>query len=202
MKTKILAIVLCIALVLPVLGCETVSERPGTATGAGVGGAAGAIAGAAIGDGGAGQAVVGGLLGALIGGAIGYYAYDRDRDADETSRVYNYSPAEGNLINIEEASAVPQTVRPGDEVNLRMTYAVLTPDRAGETQVTEIREIRHNGELVGRPSVTVARTDGTYTSTIPLRLPPNADPGTYQVTETVESSFGRDSRQTSFSVAG
>jgi hypothetical protein len=48
--------------------------------------------------------------------------------------------------------------------------------------------------------VTVARTDGTYTSTIPLRLPPDAASGSYQVTETVESSFGRDSRQTSFTV--
>jgi len=201
MNTKIISIVLCIALVLPVFACETVTEeRRGTAIGAGVGGATGAIAGAAIGDS-TTSAVVGGLLGALVGGAIGYYAYDRERDQDETARLYDYEPAvEGRVLNIEEASAVPQTVRPGEEVDLRMTYAVLTPSPGEMSEITEIREIRHDGQLVGRPTVTVDRAGGTYTSSIPLRLPRDAEPGVYQVTETIESDFGRDTRETSFTV--
>ena len=202
MKNRIIAIVLCFALVVPFFGCETITEeRRGTAIGAGAGGAAGAIAGAAIGDS-TTSAVVGGLLGALVGGAIGYYAYDRERDRDETARVYNYEADEGKFLNIEEASAVPQRVMPGDEVNLRMTYAVLSPTPGTQSQITEIREIRHEGELVGRPTVTVNRADGTYTSSIPLRLPSDAEAGTYRVVETIESDFGRDTRETSFTVAG
>jgi hypothetical protein len=201
MKTRIIAIVLCIALALPVVGCSTIEEHPGTAVGAGVGGAAGAIAGSAIGEGGTTGAVVGGLLGALVGGAIGYYAYDRERTADETARVYNYQPAQGSMLDIEDASVTPQVIRPGEQVDLKMTYALLTPTRTGTTRVTELREIRHEGELVGQPKVTVERADGTYTSSIPLRLPDNAAPGTYRVIETVETPFGRDSRETSFEVA-
>jgi len=197
MSTKIVAVLLCISLVLP--ACAAIEERPGTAVGAGVGGAAGAIAGSAIGDGTTG-AVVGGLLGALVGGAVGYYAYDRDRDRSETARVYNYEADQGRMLNIEDAAAVPQTIRPGDEVDLRMTYAVLSPTRTDTNQITEIREIRHEGELVGRPMVNVARADGTYTSSIPLRLPSDARPGLYRVTTIIESDFGRDSRETSFTV--
>jgi hypothetical protein len=200
MRAKIIAVILCVALVLPVMGCTTIEEHPGTAAGAGIGAGAGAIAGSAIGES-TTSAVVGGLLGALIGGAVGYYAYDRDRTAEETSRMYNYTPAEGSLLNIEQVSNVPQIVRPGENVDLNMTYAVLTPERAGTSQITEIRTIRHNGQLVGRPTVTVSRSNGTFTSTIPLQLPPDAAPGTYTVTDTVESTFGRDSRESSFTVA-
>jgi hypothetical protein len=200
MRTRIIAVILCIALVLPVAGCTTIEEHPETAAGAGIGAGVGAIAGSAISDSTTG-AIVGGLLGALIGGAIGHYAFERDRTAEETSRVYNYTPAEGGLLNIEQVSNVPQVVRPGENVDLNMTYAVLTPERAGTGQITEIREIRHNDQLVGRPTVTVSRSDGTYTSTIPLQLPPDAAPGVYTVTDTVESGFGRDSRESSFTVS-
>lgn len=200
MKTRIVALMLCIALILPVAGCTTIEEHPGTAAGAGVGAGVGAIAGSAIGES-TTSAVVGGLLGALIGGAIGNYAFSRDRTAEQTSGVYNYTPAEGSLLNIEQVSNVPQIVRPGENVDLNMTYAVLTPERAGASQITEIREIRYNGQLVGRPTVTVSRSNGTYTSTIPLQLPPDAAPGVYTVTDTVESNFGRDSRESSFTVS-
>lgn len=199
MKTRIIAVILCIALILPVAGCTTVEQHPGTATGAGLGAGIGAISGAAIGRSTTG-AVVGGLLGALAGGAIGHYAYDRNRTAQETERVYNYYPTQGNMLNIEEASVVPPVVRPGGTVDLNITYAVMTPERAGTSQITEIREVRHNGQLVGRPTITVSRSNGTFTSTIPLRLPPDADPGIYTVTDTIESSFGSDTREATFSV--
>ncbi len=201
MKTKVVAGFLCITMFLPFVGCSTVEQHPGTATGAGLGAAAGAIAGSAIGEGGTKGAVVGGLLGALVGGAIGYYAYDRDRTAAETARVYNYQPATGSsVLNIEAISAMPQTVRPGGQVDLKMTYALLTPQSASSTQVTETREIRYNGQLVGRQTVTVSRASGTYTSSVPLQLPADADPGQYAVTETAQSSFGSDARETTFVV--
>lgn len=201
MQKRIIGFILCIALALPVAGCSTIEAHPGTAVGAGVGGTAGAIAGSSIGEGGTTGAIVGGLIGALVGGAVGYYAYDRTRSANETAKVYNYQSSQGNMLRVEGASVAPTSARPGENVNLKMTYAVLSPSGSGVTRITEIREIRHGNELVGRPTVTVERSDGTYTSSIPLRLPANAQPGEYKVTNTVESDFGSDSSETTFTVA-
>ena len=96
--------------------------------------------------------------------------------------------------------ASPKTVKPGDLVDLRMTYAVLNPSKNADTKITEIREITHNGELVGKPEVTVSRTDGTYNSTVPLRLPANAPKGEYKVKTTIQSANAKDTREMRFTV--
>ena len=198
MKFKIVSAVLVCSLVLFV-GCAGVEEHRGAAVGAGAGAAAGAIAGALTGHGATG-AVIGGLIGGLVGGAIGHYAYDKPREREQTAKVYNYNPAQGPVLTIESATSSPQTVRPGDLVDLKMTYAVLNPSQGSETKITEIREIRHNGELVGKPEITVTRTDGTYNSNIPLRLPTNAPKGEYTVMMMVQSANAKDTREMKFSV--
>ncbi len=81
-----------------------------------------------------------------------------------------------------------------------MTYAVLNPSQKAQTQITETREIIHNGELVGKPEITVIRTDGTYRSSIPLRLPSNAPRGEYRVRTTVQSANAKDTREMYFQV--
>lgn len=199
MKNKGIAIGIIIALLM-VSSCSTIpEEHKGAATGAGVGAAVGAAAGAILG-GDTKSTVVGGLLGALIGGAIGHYAYDRTRTREETAQTYNYSPQNGTVLTIEKVSAEPQTVNPGEVVELNMTYAVLNPDQGVRTELTEIREITHEGELVGRPEVRVNHLDGTYTSTIPLHLPADAHKGVYKVTARVESQRAKDVRMMEFYV--
>jgi len=175
-------------------------EHKGTATGAGVGAVAGATAGALLGSKGAKteMAIVGGLLGALAGGAIGHYAYDKKRDKADTYDKYNYDSSKGSMVRIEEADAVPATVRPGDTVDLRMTYALLGTDR--ETTVTETREILYEGEIFGKPQVNVKRNDGTYSSTVPLTLPGDAKRGKYSVVFSAKTENASDSRGTSFYV--
>jgi hypothetical protein len=164
-----------------------------------VGAGTGAIAGAIATDSVTGT-VVGGLLGALVGGAIGHYAYDRERSRDETIARYDQGGQYESILRIEEASAWPETVRPGDSVDLRMTYAVITPSGNSITRITESREIWSGSELVGNPEVRVERADGTYSSNVPLRLPGNARPGTYSVKYTVQSDFAVDVRETTFNV--
>jgi hypothetical protein len=198
-KTRAIAVVVCLTLVLPLGACESIpQEHKGAAVGAGAGAATGALAGALIGD--TKGAVIGGLLGALAGGAIGHYAYDQRQTGEETAKKYNYEGSEGKLLTLEEASAVPQTVRPGNAVDLKMTYAVLTPPPHSSTQITEVREITHNGQLVGKPEANVTRNDGTYTSTVPLQLPPDAKTGLYLVKATVKSGDAQDTLETSFTV--
>ena len=197
MKPKaIIAIFMVSLFTASLLGCGTVPEEH---KGAAVGAGAGALAGVLLGGDTTGR-VVGGLIGALVGGAIGHYAYDKQRNRDETAQAYNYQPSQGTQVVIENAQASPQSVRGGEEVNLQTTYAVLTPSEATQVNVTEIRRITHNGELVGNPEVTVVRTGGTYTSSVPLRMPQGADKGTYVVRTTIETASARDTRETRFTV--
>lgn len=202
MKKKIISLVTIAIFGLVIMGCGTVQEHKGAATGAGVGAATGAAAGAVLGKKGSKveTAIIGGLVGALVGGAIGHYAYDKKKTQQETAQKYDYKSAEGTMVRIEDVSAVPATVKPGDKVELGATYALLSPSADADIKITEIREIRHDGELVGRPEVIVTHKGGTYSSTVPLFLPQNAKTGTYRVLTTIQAPNAQDSRETTFIV--
>ncbi len=200
MSQRFISLMVCLAIVVSFTACESFpEEHKGAAIGAGVGAAGGAIAGGLIGDDAEG-AIIGGLIGALVGGAIGHYAYDEKRNREETVETYAYDAAQGQMLTIEDVTTAPQTVSPGDTVDLKMTYAVLNPTPGTTSEITEIREITHNGRLVGNPRVTVERADGTYISTVPLTLPSDADKGLYLVRNTVQAGVERDTMETSFTV--
>ncbi len=202
MKNRSLALFLLFAFLF-VSSCETMptvpDEHRGAAKGAAVGAAAGAVLGAVMG-GDAKSAVMGGLIGALVGGVIGHYSTDQKKTGADTARKHNYDPAKGPLLKIEEASVSPQTVGPGDKLEMKMTYAVLTPKEETRMEITERREIRLDGELVGNPEVKVSRTGGTYTSSIPMTLPTSAKKGLYVVVSTIQSDQLSDTIQTAFTV--
>ena len=200
MKTKIIAVGVALTFMLLSVGCSTVmEEHRGAAVGAGAGAATGAVAGAIIGKG-TGAVILGGLIGGLVGGAVGTYAYDMPRTRVQTADTYRYKPTQGTVLTIESASVSPRVAYPGDVVDLNMTYAVLNPSPNAETDITEIREITHNNALVGNPEVRVVRPDGTHTSSIPLRLPPNAARGDYRVRTIVQSSNAKDTKEVHFTV--
>jgi hypothetical protein len=174
-------------------------EHKGAAVGTGVGGAVGGIVGAVIGHG-TGAVVVGTLAGALLGGAIGHFGYDQEKNREQTAKNYSYKESQGTVLRIENLKATPATVRPGETVDLKMTYAVLHDSPDTRVTVTETREITYKGELVGRPEVKVEQVDGTYTTTVPLQLPSSAQKGTYKVKATVESQYAKDAREITFTV--
>jgi outer membrane lipoprotein SlyB len=200
MRSKLFAIATILVLTAFVVSCASVPEQhKGAAVGAGAGAATGAVAGAVLGD--TRGAVVGGLLGALVGGAIGHYGHDQRSTRAETVQKYNYQPSAGTQVKIEEAAANPQTVSPGQSVDLKMSYAVLTPSQDTQVNVTETREIRMGNEVVGKPQVSVMRTGGTYSSNVPLTLPATAQKGTYTVISTVQAGGSTDTRQSTFTVS-
>ena len=200
MKVKIVAIVLCLTLISLPLGCANVmEEHKGAAVGTGVGGAVGGVMGAVIGHG-TGAVVVGTLAGALLGGAIGHFGYDQERTREQTAKDYSYKESQGTVLRIENLKAMPASVRPGETVDLKMTYAVLHDSPDTKVSVTETREITYKGELVGRPEVKVEHTDGTYTTSVPLRLPSSAAKGTYKVKAMVESQNAKDAKEITFTV--
>lgn len=204
MKTRIFRRFLLLALVLGLLGgCANIpEEHKGATTGAGIGAASGALAGAFLGGEGSRTqgALLGGLAGALVGGVIGNYTVDQKRDASDTSNRYDYNPSAGVLVRIESTSISPDRVYPGDRVDLRATYAVMAPQSNSRIAVTEIREIRFNGELVGNPQVNTDHIAGTYDSNVPLFLAGDAKRGTYQVITTIKTQESSDSRETAFIV--
>jgi hypothetical protein len=203
MKMRVMSLLVLFFLLTGLFGCASIpEEHKGAATGAAVGGATGAVAGAVLGKEGSktGTAVIGGLLGALVGGAIGHYAYDKKRSQEETAQRYEHQPSSGTMVRIEETSVVPQSVRPGEKVELKVVYAVLGASAGSEMSITEIREVRYGDELVGKPEVTVKREGGTYTSTIPLFLPADAKTGTYRVLTTIQTGGTKDARETTFKV--
>jgi len=202
MKAKYLIISVLAAFVFGT-GCQSLppvpEEHKGAARGAEIGAAAGAVLGAVAGKDIKGT-VIGGLIGALVGGAIGHYYHDQKRTETETARKYGYDSSQGTLLKIEDASAIPQVVKPGGTVELKMTYALLGDATDTQLDVVETREIRQGGELVGDPEIRTTRSKGTFTSSLPLTLPATAKKGLYIVTFKVRSGNSVDEIQASFSV--
>jgi hypothetical protein len=189
---------------------ETVRQHPGTVAGAGVGVAGGAVVGGLAG--GTKGAVIGGLLGGLAGGVIGNYFERRDDAATQVASAPApttspapsqpspvYRPDDGPGVRMDRVQMVPAIVPPGGTVNLGATYTVLTPSDEWLV-VRETREVRHLGELVANPTTNVARTNGTYTTSLPITLPGTASRGPYEVTTTVVMGDRRASQTTTFRV--
>ncbi|HEY5973419.1 MAG TPA: hypothetical protein VIU41_01635 [Geobacteraceae bacterium] len=203
MRLRITALVIFTAFITGSVGCVTVpEEHKGAASGAGMGAATGAIAGALLaGEGSRTKgAILGGLAGALVGGVIGNYTVDQKKTAQETTSKYNYQPSAGTIVRIETAAATPATAGPGDKIDLDATYAVMTPTAGSDVAITESREVRIDGDLVGNPEVNVSHKPGTYRSSVPLFLPADAKKGTYKVTTTIKTTAGKDSRESTFTV--
>ncbi len=211
MSRRILVLAIVAIFTLSLAGCQTESGYydPGRSAGAGaLGGAAtgaalGAIIGAATGSPATG-AWIGAASGALVGGVGAYlYAQHRNnviRDQRAAAQAYNYNPSQGNLVSVDSADANPSVVRPGQQVNLGMTYTILTPSNI-PVSVTLVREVRYNGQLVGQPyQTTVSNANGTFNDSVAYSLPSNASYGNYSVTSRVVSSYGSSPREAYFTV--
>jgi outer membrane lipoprotein SlyB len=183
-------------------GCETIErsikQNPQTAVGTGVGGAGGALAGGPAGD--SKGAIIGGLAGVLAGGMIGHVLDRQERTREATAQTMAYSEAQGNLVRIEQVSMTPQAIRAGETVNMNIQYALITPRGTGPARVREVRQIYHQGDLVGNPVVEIERPDGTYWSTLPITLPAGAEPGRHDVVVGVELNGTLDRWETRFTV--
>ena len=83
-----------------------------------------------------------------MGGAL--YAGHRNseiRSAQAAAQANNYQ-GQGNVVSVDNVTASPSTVRPGQQVNLGLTYTILTPNNS-PVNVSLVREVRFNGQMVG-----------------------------------------------------
>ncbi len=210
MTRKWLAIAGVVLLVVSLAGCVTDSGYYDPARSAGAGALGGAATGAAIGSiigAASGHAGTGAWVGAAAGGVLGgvggaLYASHRNseiRSAQAAAQANNYQ-GQGNVVSVDNVTASPSTVRPGQQVNLGMNYTILTPDNQ-PVSVTLVREIRYQGNLVGSPyQTTVTNANGSFNDNVSYSLPNNATPGVYTVTSRLTSSYGTSQRDASFSV--
>lgn len=180
--------------------CATIEEHKGAATGATIGAATGGLIGVAAAPAGKGLggAIIGGLTGGILGGVIGHYAFDTKRDQADTNSAYGYRD-NSVAVRVETVNVSPHRVRPGDKIDLNMTYAVLTQGNE-MVSVRETREIWYGNSMWGNPETTISRQGGTYASGVPVFLPTNAQKGIYKVRYIVETGRSRDSRESEFTV--
>jgi outer membrane lipoprotein SlyB len=208
---KIMALPLVFLLSVSLLGCATPSgtydtgqsTAAGALGGAAAGAALGSIIGAATGSPATG-AWVGAATGAIAGGVGGaLYAQHMNqqmRDRQMAAQQYNYNSSRGVLVDVSQATATPNTVQPGQTVNMAMTYTVLNPDNT-PTRVTLYREVRLNGQTVGQPNtVQIMNQNGTYQDRVAFTVPSVAGPGIYTVSNRVLTDYGSAERTSSFSV--
>jgi surface antigen len=193
-------VVLLVFVMLAVASCAGLEEHKGATTGAAVGAGLGGLIGAATASGGdrTKGAIMGALLGGLVGGAIGHYAYDQKRTQTDTNNTYGYKDSAAS-IRIEAADVNPRTVKRGEKIDTRLTYAVLTTSNEIVT-VKETREIFYGSSLWGNPETSVDRQGGTYQSSIPIFLPNDMQRGTYKVRYTIQTATAKDTREASFTV--
>jgi hypothetical protein len=183
-------------------GCETIErtikDNPKTAVGAGAGGAGGAVIvdSAAASQG----AVIGGLAGVLAGGVIGHLLDRQERTRVATAETIAYSEEKGDVVRLEAVSLDPQSIHPGETVNVNVQYAILTRGGTEPVRVREIRHIYFQGDLVGNPVVEVERPNGTFWSTLPIKLPASAAPGRYEVVVAVAMNGALDRWESRFTV--
>ncbi len=121
------------------------------------------------------------------------------RTQEETNREYGYAFDRGTAARIESGDVRPRTARPGTEVQLVLTYVILTHAKTA-TNVREIREIWFKDRLWERMEVETERTGGTYRSVVPFHLPENTERGTYRVVYIVQTPRSRDLREAAFVV--
>ncbi|NQT86933.1 glycine zipper 2TM domain-containing protein [bacterium] len=188
------AICVLLAALLASPGCAWYEANKKTVWGAGIGAAGGALIGGAYK--GKKGAVWGGLLGALAGGAVGQYLDRKDRSAAETKAEHQYKPEQGTRLELMAVGSDPTQVAPGSDVKLQATYAVMAPNDQQSVKVTETRKITLNGQKVAETTAEMDRTPGTYSSIVPISLPPDTQRGTYQLHVTLAAA-GQTSQQSS-----
>jgi hypothetical protein len=125
---------------------------------------------------------------------------DLSRDAKTTAGLHNYKPGEGQVLILEGESTTPEAVAPGHVIKGTVHYALLGAGPNGAI-ITETRELTRNDKLVGVSTHTVRRTEGTWVSTQDFRLPPNAPPGEYKLTQRVETPRAKVAGESLFQVS-
>lgn len=198
---------LCIGLTLisGLQGCETITHMARSNEGkALICGGGGLLTGAAVGFGcnyltgnKAGCAVLG-VSAAVVDGYFCWWKLSEKivEDYEQTVEALNYDPSQGYVVKILDFSAEPKIVRPGDSVNIRVKYALISPNPTDEIKYE--RNITQPGENKPRIQIVTHQpgtwgTEGDYSFTIDPTVPE----GKVEMTLEIKlSDYGKQDRHT------
>jgi outer membrane lipoprotein SlyB len=192
---------LCAAMLV---SCSTSSDSTNQILG-GLGGAAlGAGIGALATHGDTTAILAGAAAGAVAGWAavkLVQYHSEQTRSAKEEAKALGYRSADGTVVKIRGASVSPDSVQPGDTVNLRMDYAVLAPQGTTSVPVNEVWTLEKDGKrLASVPPKQESRAPGGWQTRAGIDIPKNASTGTYVVKNRVEAGDSYDERLATFTI--
>lgn len=180
---KVAAIVLSVAILFSVMGCQTKGQS--TAAGAGIGAVLGAVLGYAIGgrDGMAWGAALGAAAGAATGYAYGSYLQQQTKDKTAVlAQNAQYDPDSPTIIVKDlKAEVSPGVARGGQEISLKASYVVLCPNKVETTDVMETRIVKDSSgiEVINKDNIVSVGT-GEYETALPITLPNNMPRGNYE----------------------
>ena len=165
------------------VGCAT-RTRMGAVTGAGIGAGLGALLGGAT----AGKrgAVMGGAIGAgiglFVGTLVGQHMDRRTGDRAAAARQLAYVPDAGNIVRLNRFDVVPASTQSGEEVMMRIEFAVIAPIPDLMVDLSERYMLRHNERDVLQSTHRELRADqGIHMSESTFRLPADLPAGHYTV---------------------
>lgn len=184
-------------------GCATTPENQ-QAIGAGLGAvAAGLTTGLLTGNVGYGLAAAAG--GAALGwGAVklAQYSSQQVRTASEDQSMYGFTPSANTvLVKLNRGTAAPNTVVPGQQVQVASDYSLAVPQTQGMASVEETWTLKKDGNVIFQaPAQTVQRSAGGYAVNATIPIPKNASAGTYVVETKVQAGTSSDINQSVFIV--
>ncbi|MGR9117049.1 MAG: hypothetical protein ACU85E_14905 [Gammaproteobacteria bacterium] len=186
-----------------ITGCATTSENQ-QAIGAGLGAvAAGLTTGLLTGNVGYGLAAAAG--GAALGwGAVKLAQYNSQqvRSASEDQSMYGFTPSANTvLVKLNKGMASPNTVSPGQQVQVASDYSLAVPPAQGMASVQETWTLKKDGNVIFQaPPQNVQRAAGGYAVNATIPIPKNASTGTYVVETKVQAGTSSDINQAIFVV--
>lgn len=185
-------------------GCVTTPGQQQQAMGAGLGALTGA--GLAALAGGNRQAIT---AGALAGGFIGWGAVKLSQYQATQTMTATQMEANGlarsvttTTVNIQNGTATPGMVRPGNQVKVVTDYLVNAPAGISSVQIAETWSLKKDGQpLATLPAANQVRAPGGYAAEAYIPIPQNADPGTYVVEHKVQAGTSYDIDESVFVVS-
>jgi hypothetical protein len=105
---------------------------------------------------------------------------------EQATADLNYRPEQGIVTRLDSTSAIPQQVRPGDQLMLQSQYVILAPAQSGQVKVKETRAIFFNNQLVKQFEKETMLEPGAHNLQQLITLPSSAAEGPYTVVTTVQ----------------
>lgn len=142
------------------------------------------------------------LVGAVLGAAVGNYLDQQVRHRAAVAAELDYTPTQGTVLKIRRAEVIPTPTKPGEMVQAKVEYDVITPNPDETVTLKEQRLILKDGQNYTKPvERELIKPQGGHVSTYSFTLPETAPEGRYTVLTVLEEVSGDQVKQRQFAQA-